>query len=167
MVVEVTKDAVAISEYSVVNTGEFCVNECEFILPDCFEGLNVTAVFNNIPVPLVDSKCLVPTLEKGRAVLGVYAYRESETGIEIMYSPRPAFFTVSQGSFSEEVNEEAIPEISIYEQYCKMIAEDTKKIFDSIVERINETNTDSDIPTAKAVADYVNEVIGGIDNGFY
>lgn len=167
MVVEVTKDAVAISEYSVVNTGEFCVNECEFILPDYFEGLNVTAVFNNIPVPLVDSRCLVPTLEKGSAVLGVYAYREGKNGIEIMYSPRPTVFTVTQGSVSEEINEEAVPEISIYEQYCKMIAQDTKKIFDSIVERINETNNDSDIPTAKAIVDYVNEVLGGIDNGFY
>ena len=48
-----------------------------------------------------------------------------------------------------------------------MIAQDTKKIFDSIVERINDTNTDSDIPTAKAVGDYVNEVIGGIENGSY
>ncbi|MBQ5678203.1 MAG: hypothetical protein IIV47_04985, partial [Clostridia bacterium] len=88
-------------------------------------------------------------------------------GIEIMYSPRPTVFTVTQGSVSEEINEEAVPEISIYEQYCKMIAQDTKKIFDSIVERINDTNTDSDIPTAKAVVDYVNEVIGGIENGSY
>jgi hypothetical protein len=167
MVVEVTKDAVAISEYSVVNTGEFCVNECEFILPDCFEGLNVTAVFNNIPVPLVDSRCLVPTLEKGSAVLGVYAYREGENGMEIMYSPRPTVFTVSQGSFSEEVNKEAVPEISIYEQYCKMISEKTKKVFESMVKTVNEERSDQEIPTAKAVYVFVTETIGGIENGSY
>ena len=154
MVVEVTRDSVVISEYSVINTGEFCVNECEFILPDCFEGLNVTAVFNNIPVPLVGNKCLMPSLEKGRAVLGVYAYREGENGVEIMYSPRTAVFNVSQGSFSEEVNEEAVPEISIYEQYCKMIVEHNKLISSSLVNAINENSTNEEIPTAKAVYDF-------------
>lgn len=167
MLVEVTKDVVAISEYSVVNTGEFCVNECEFILPDCFEGLNVTAVFNNIPVPLVNNRCLIPSLEKGKAVLGVYAYREGETGMEIMFSPRPAVFNVSQGSFSEEINEEAVPEISLYEQYCKMISATIEKIVASIVKKINKKSTDDEIPTAKAVFDYVDEVIRGIENGSY
>ncbi len=167
MVVEVTKDAVAISEYSVVNTGEFCVNECEFILPDCFEGLNVTAVFNNIPVPLVNNGCLIPALEVGKAILGVYAYREGENGIEIMYSPRPTVFNVLQGSFSEEINEEAIPEIGLYEQYCKMISEETQKVFESMVKTVNEERTDEEIPTAKAVYIFVTETIGGIENGSY
>ncbi len=135
MVVEVTRDAVVISQYSVINTGEFCVNECEFVLPDCFEGLNVTAIFNNIPVPIIDNKCIIPALEKGKTVLGVYAYREGENGVEIMYSPRTAIFNVSQGSFSEEINEEAVPEISVYEQYCKMIVGK----YDQLQERIKET----------------------------
>ncbi len=123
MIIEVTKENVTIKELSVINEGEVCVNKCKFNLPECFDDLKVTAAFNNIPVPLVNGECTIPALKKGTATLGVYAYKENDDGIELMYSPRPTVFLVSEGSFSEEVNEEAVCEVSIYEQYCKMIAD--------------------------------------------
>ena len=123
MVVEVTKQRVIIKESTVINSDELCVNKCRFILPDCFEGLSVTAVFNGIPVPVADGECYVPALKKGNAVLGVYAYAENGEELKLMYSPSPCTFYVSQGSFCEAVSEEAIPQISQYEQYCKMLEE--------------------------------------------
>ncbi len=123
MIVEVTKDNVLIKDGSVINSGEICVNKCNFILPECFEGLQVTAIFNGIPVPLLDGECYIPSLEKGNAVLGVYAYRENGNSPELMYSPKPTGFYVSQGSYCDEISQEAVHNISQYEQYCKMIAD--------------------------------------------
>lgn len=133
MIVEVTKENVIITQGSVINTNEIGVNICEFVLPECFDGLKVTAVFNGVPVPLTDARCWVPSLEKGNAVLGVYAYREDEGKVELMYSPRPAAFSVSQGSFCEAVNEEMTPSISEYEQYCRMLIEKSSEIFNDKV----------------------------------
>lgn len=123
MVVEVTKEKIVIKEASVINEGEVCVNKCKFNLPDCFKNLTVTASFNNIPVPLVNNQCVIPSLKKGTATLGVYAYKENDDGIELMYSPKPTAFFVSDGSYSEEISDEAVYDISQYERYCKMIAD--------------------------------------------
>ena len=121
MVIEVNKQEVKIKEPLAINEGECGVNKCKFILPECFEGLCATAVFNNIPVPIVNGECVIPSLKKGNAVAGVYAYLEGESGIKIMYSPKPTVFYVSEGSYSDVVNEEAFPDISLYEEYCRSI----------------------------------------------
>ena len=63
MKVKVTEENVVITECSCINEGEVGINECSFLLPECFEGLTVTAAFNNIPVPVVDNKCNVPSLK--------------------------------------------------------------------------------------------------------
>lgn len=132
MIVEVTKDNVLIKEGSVINAGEICVNKCVFHLPECFEGLVVTAVFNNIPVPLANGECFVPSLEKGNAVLGVYAYKDNNGSVELMYSPRPTSFFVYGGSYSDEINEEAVAQISQYEQYCRMILNEYESLEASV-----------------------------------
>ncbi len=123
MVVEVSENKVIITGNSVVNANEVCVNKCRLYLPDSFNGLVVTAIFNGIPVPVVDNECYIPSLEEGNVVLGVYAYKEVEGEVQLMYSPKPAIFYVSQGSFCESLNDAAVPQISQYEQYCKMIAD--------------------------------------------
>ena len=133
MIVEVTKENVMITQGSVINSDELGVNECEFVLPPCFDGLDVTAVFNGIPVPLVACKCWVPSLEMGNAVLGVYAYKEVDGKIELMYSPKPTVFFVSQGSYCNEINESAVPQISQYEQYCKMILDKCKDVLNDLI----------------------------------
>ncbi len=123
MRVKVTKEAVCITECVVVNEGELQVNTCDFILPQCFDGLVVTAVFNNIPVPLTGTQCYIPSLKKGTAVLGVYAYKENESGeLSLMYSPKPASFYVNNGSYCEKVKVEEIPSISEFEKYCAAVS---------------------------------------------
>lgn len=123
MKVTVTKENVVITECSCINEGEYKVNKCEFQLPQCFEGLTVTASFDNIPVPLFGGECYIPTLKKGTATLGVYAYRETEDGLELMYSPKPTMFYVDSGSYSDSIGKEELPETSVFEKYCKEISQ--------------------------------------------
>ena len=53
------------------------INRCDFTLPKSFEGLSVTAIFNGIPVPLTDGKCIIPALKNGNCIFGVYAYKKN------------------------------------------------------------------------------------------
>ena len=76
MIVSVSKDEVKITELTQVNQGDYKVNLCKFILPDCFSGLSVTAVFNGVHVPVAGNRCYIPNLENGNCILGVYAYKE-------------------------------------------------------------------------------------------
>lgn len=121
MIVKVTEENVIIVQCSVVNEGDFNVNYCTFELPESFVGLKVTAAFNNVPVPLLGEACIIPCLPKGTATLGVYAYKENEEGIELMYSPKPTHFYVNQGSYSAEIGAEYLLEVSEYEKYCRAV----------------------------------------------
>lgn len=159
MKVIVTKETVVIAEYSCINEGEVCVNTCYFDFPECFEGLSVTAAFNNIPVPVTDNQCNIPSLKKGTVTLGVYAYTEDENGVTLMYSPKPTVFYVNQGSYSEEISVEEIPTVTEFEQYCRSFSAemqnllvDTEKISNKVTE-ITEESTDEQYPSAKAVYD--------------
>ncbi len=168
MKVNVTKNSVSITEYSTINSGERGVNLCEFQLPEEFSSLSVTAAFNNIPVPVCDGRCIIPTLKKGTVVLGVYAYKENADGVELMYSPKPTAFYVNEGSYSEEIGGEEIPTISEYEKFCKMFAdsllENVKdgETLANKTQQITEASTHDQYPTAKAVYDYVSESTEGM-----
>ena len=161
MKVKVTKDTVAITEYTSVNAGEKGINLCEFRLPEEFSDLTVTAAFNNIPVPVKEGECIIPTLPKGTVVLGVYAYKENEQGVELMYSPKPTAFYVNEGSYSDEVAVEEIPTMGEYEKYCHQFGtallekvEGHEKASNKI-SAITEGSTHDQYPTAKAVYDLV------------
>ena len=121
MKVKVTEKKVMITEISEVYEGEFGINRCDFTLPKSFEGLAVTAIFNGIPVPLTDGKCIIPSLGNGNCILGVYAYRKNGEEMELMYSPKPTMFFVGKGSFCKDFNEENLPEVFDYETYCQML----------------------------------------------
>lgn len=161
MKIDVTKERVAITQCHVVTEGEYCVNECEFQLPECFEGLTVTAVFNNIPVPLLNNRCFIPSLKKGGAVLGVYAYKKNGDELELAYSPKPTAFYVDEGSYNESTATEDVPEISRYEEYCKMLADFCENMIlqmdyvkrDSLVQEITDESTHLQAASARAVYD--------------
>ncbi len=124
MKVVVTKESVCITQSIVVNESDYLVNKCTFEFPACFEGLTVTAVFNNIPVPLAGTQCYIPSLKQGTAILGVYAYSEQDNGdLQLMYSPKPTCFYVNKGSYSNVKKVEEIPSISEFEKYCAAISE--------------------------------------------
>ena len=171
MKIDVTKERVAITECHVVTEGEYCVNECEFYLPECFDGLTVTAVFNDIPVPLLNNRCYIPSLKKGGAVLGVYAYRKNGDNLELVYSPKPTAFFVDEGSYTGATEPEEVPEISKYEEYCTMLAQVCENLIiqmdyverASLIKKISEENTHLQVPSAKAVYDANEEIITRIE----
>lgn len=177
MKVKVTKENVLITECDAVNESEVNVNLCDFLLPECFQGLTVTAMFNNIPVPLTGTQCYIPSLKNGTAVLGVYAYKESDTGeLTLMYSPKPACFYVNKGSYSEKVNVETIPSISEFERYCATISALTFPKSDVINEvDLDGTVANSQVYSASAMNSALTEVgefletcekdIEGLDEG--
>lgn len=161
MKVKVTKDTVIITEYTLVNAGEKGLNLCEFQLPEEFESLAVTAAFNNIPVPVKEDECIIPTLAKGTVTLGVYAYKEGEQGVELMYSPKPTVFYVNEGSYTDEVAVEENPTVGEYEKYCHQFGtallekvEGHEKTSNKI-SAITESSTHDQYPSAKAVYDLV------------
>lgn len=121
MKVFVSEKEVKITELSVVCEGDCGVNKCFFTLPKSFDGLNVTAVFDGVPVPLINCECFIPRLKKGNATLGVYAYKRDGENLELMYSPKSTYFYVEKGSFTDEEVEEAVPEISRFEEFCGML----------------------------------------------
>lgn len=172
MKVKVTKETVVITECSCINEGEVCVNDCLFQLPECFDELSVTATFNNIPVPVINGKCNVPSLKKGTVYLGVYAYKENDNGVELMYSPKPTKFSVNAGSYSDEVDVEKIPTISEFEQFCKSYSQEIMKEIGTSggnfettgnkITVIDKNATDKHYPSAKAVYDFVGKSNTGL-----
>ena len=164
MKVKVTEKQVMITEITEVYEGEFGINRCDFTLPKSFQGLCVTAVFNGIPVPLTDGKCIIPSLPNGNCILGVYAYRKNGDETELMYSPKPTMFFVGRGSFPKEINEEIIPEAFSYETYCQMLQGYWRELFgENTLGEYNQAANEYQFYSAKAI----NEMIGGIENGSY
>ena len=172
MKVKVTDESVLITEYSCINEGEVGVNICEFDLPECFAGLRVTAVFDNLPVPVNGDFCIVPPLKKGTVTLGVYAYNENAEEIVLMYSPKATVFYVNKGSYSDEIGVENTPTITEFEQYCHNLMSETQQVMtgfekaENKVSVIDENSTDEQYPTAKAVYQLVgNSVLKRLANG--
>lgn len=152
MKVKVTEKKVMITEISEVYEGEFGINRCDFSLPESFEGLSVTAIFNGIPVPLTDGKCIIPSLKNGNCILGVYAYRKNGEETELMYSPKPTMFFVGKGSFCREIDEEIIPEVFDYETYCRMLQGYWRELFGAnTLTEYKEKATEHQFYSAKAV----------------
>lgn len=188
MKAKVTEKHVMITEISEVYEGEFGINRCDFTLPKSFEGLFVTAVFNGIPVPLTDGKCIIPSLPNGNCILGVYAYKKNGEETELMYSPKPTMFFVGKGSFCKEINEEIIPEVFSYETYCQMLQGYWRELFgENTLNEYKADATEHQFYSANAIndmfgilgemitllhkecatKDYVNEQLGVIENGSY
>ena len=185
MRVKVTEKQVMITEITEVYEGEFGINRCDFTLPKSFDGLSVTAIFNGIPVPLTDGKCIIPSLPNGNCIFGVYAYRQNGEEMELMYSPKPTMFFVGKGSFIRDTNVEIPPEVFEYEIYCRMLqgywrelfGENTLKEYREDAQwyqfysaaAINEMlkNIGEAMDDAFVSKEYVDNLIGGIENGSY
>lgn len=172
MKVKVTKEMVVIAEYCCINEGEVGVNTCHFDLPECFDGLTVTAAFNNIPVPVSDNRCTIPTLRKGTVTLGVYAYLQDGDAVTLMYSPKPTLFYVNPGSYCDEIGVEDTPSITEFEQHCNTLLAEVQKVSEGSeqtsnkVTEITEDSTDEQYPTAKAVYDlFENAAASGGNSG--
>lgn len=159
MKVKVTEKQVMITEITEVNEGDYGINRCDFLLPRSFDELCVTAVFNGIPVPVTDGKCIIPSLSNGNCVFGVYAYRKNGEETEIMYSPKPTMFFVGKGSFVKEFKEELIPEVFDYETYCQMLQGYWRELFgENTLNEYMENVTEHQFYSAKAVNEIVDNI---------
>lgn len=164
MTVTVTEKEVKITDLNQVNAGEYRVGKCEFVLPQCFYGLSVTAVFNGIPVPLVNSECYIPPLNSGDCVLGVYAYRKTGGEVELIYSPKPTVFCVEKGSYSENEGELKVPELFDFEEYCSMLRDYWQEIIDgNTLGEYTENATEKQYYSAKTLNDMYLKLQGNLD----
>ena len=163
MRVKVTEKQVMITELTPVIEGEFGINRCDFTLPSSFNGLNVTAIFNGIPVPLTDGKCIIPALKNGNCIFGVYAYRKNGDAMELMYSPKPTMFFVDKGSYCDNINEEIIPEPFDYETYCLMLQGYWRELFgENTLSEYRDDATEHQFYSAKAVNEMFNNLGEGL-----
>ncbi len=167
MKVKVTEKQVTITESTDVFEGEYGINRCDFTLPKSFEGLIVTAIFNGIPVPLTDGKCIIPSLPNGNCILGVYAYSKNGEKTELMYSPKPTMFFVGKGSFCKDLNEEIVPETFSYETYCHMLQGYWRELFgENTLQEYKANAGEHQFYSAKGVNELIEDIeIGGGENG--
>ncbi|MGN1317297.1 MAG: hypothetical protein ACI4VW_09610 [Acutalibacteraceae bacterium] len=164
MTVTVTEKEVKITDLNQVNAGEYRVSQCEFVLPQCFDGLSVMAVFNGIPVPLVNAKCYIPPMDSGDCVLGVYGYKKTGEELELIYSPKPTVFYVEKGSYSENKVELKIPELFDFEEYCSMLRDYWQEIIESnTLGEYTKTATEKQYYSAKVLNDMYLKLQGDLD----
>lgn len=84
------------------------------------------------PIPVFsDNTCYIPSLKKGNAILGVCAYKKEDDELSLVFSPKPTMFWVGDGSFTDEYTNEEVPEISRFEEYCRMLLEKLGEKIDS------------------------------------
>lgn len=108
MDINVTKNKVTITAIDQVHSGEFKVNTCDFNFSDSYEDLVKRAIFtdlktnNSYEVDIANSTCDIPieVLKKESICeIGVYAYEESNDELVLRYSPSPARFKITRGSY--------------------------------------------------------------------
>ncbi len=105
MKIKVTQNEVKI-EKAILNDGEYRIHECEFELPEEFNGLVQKAVFwweENEPyrMNIINCKCNIPieVLHDGILKIGVYAFETIDDKLELRYSPDPDTIRIYGGSY--------------------------------------------------------------------
>ena len=106
MNIKVTKNFVTIQDADIIHSGEFKVNEIDFDFTNDYNGLTKRAVFTkknkSYEVAITNDKCDIPTdvlTENGDCIIGVYGYEISGSDLVLRYSPSPASFKISKGSY--------------------------------------------------------------------
>lgn len=105
MKINVTENSVEIDN-EILNDSEYRIHECEFELPESFNGLVQKAVFiweedTPIRMDIVDGKCDIPieVLHDGILKIGVYAFETVNGKLKLRYSPIPDTIRVYEGSY--------------------------------------------------------------------
>lgn len=129
MEIIVNKHTIQLNQTEIVNEGEYNIQKCNFTFSEEYNGLTKIAIFSNevnsFQTIITNNQCIIPVdilQEEGTLILGVYGYEaEGETLIK-RYSPTPACFTVSKGSY-QLASEVDPPSPSIVEQLEQQISE--------------------------------------------
>ena len=89
-----------------VNSGEYNIQECEFVFSSEYEGLTNMAIFSNeensFQTIITNGTCIIPAeilQTEGTIGLGVYGYEVNGENLIKRYSPKPVFFNVELGSY--------------------------------------------------------------------
>lgn len=117
-------------ENSKTPSGNINNIECSFELPKEYNSLKVNAVFNGIPRPIENGKCIAPYIAAGECVIGVIAYSINEKDeYDLLSSPQPCVLYFPDGSYNENITADAQPSPSelelYYEKVEKLINEKT------------------------------------------
>ncbi len=124
MNINVTATKVSIDNESL-NKGEYNIRECNFELTEEFTGLVCKALFTISKTKLtyeqsiVNGKCNIPyeaTLNRGKVIIGVIGYEIEDEELIKRYSPEPDEFFVLDGSYVEDIENQAVPTPSDLEQ---------------------------------------------------
>lgn len=109
-------------ENSKTPSGNINNIECSFELPEEYNGLNVKAVFNGIPRPIENGKCIAPYIAAGECVIGVIAYSINEKDeYDLLSSPQPCVLYFPDGSYDENITADAQPSPSELELYYEKV----------------------------------------------
>lgn len=149
MKVIVNAHTIQLDKTTIVNKGEYNIQECEFEFSSEYNGLVEVALFstcsNTYQINIVNNKCSIPyevLQEEGNIILGVYGYEVDGEELIKRYSPTPVYFTVDNGSFLEGI-EPTPPSPSVIEQMQQEITDNTNNISE-----LQTTKADkSEIPT--------------------
>ena len=152
MEIIVNAHTIQLTQSEIVNEGEYNIQKCNFTFSEEYNGLTKIAIFSNLnnsfQTMITNGSCIIPAeilQQEGTLILGVYGYEvDGETLIK-RYSPTPACFTVSKGSY-QLASEVEPPSPSIVEQLEQQISELSDEIT-TINNIIPTLATKNEIPT--------------------
>ena len=169
MNINVTTTKVTIDKGNVINKGEFNIRDCNFNLSEEYNGLVCKALFTvektklTYEQSIVNNKCIIPyevTVEKGAITLGVIGYEIEDDELIKRYSPLPYHFTIEDGSYVEDIENQSTPTPSELEQLeqrvsaieidAEQVAQNTEDIADIKEEQITQNTDISNLQTNKA-----------------
>lgn len=152
MEIIVNAHTIQLTQTEIVNEGEYNIQQCNFTFSDEYNGLTKIAIFSNLnnsfQTIITNGSCIIPAeilQQEGTLILGVYGYETDGETLIKRYSPTPACFTVSKGSY-QLASEVEPPSPSIVEQLEQQISELSDEIT-TINNIIPTLATKSEIPT--------------------
>lgn len=132
MDINVTKTKVTIDKGNIVNKGEYNIRDCNFTLSEEYDGLVCKALFTvektnkTYEQPIVNNKCTIPyevTVEKSAITLGVIGYEIEDDELIKRYSPLPYHFTIEDGSYIEDIENQSTPTPTEIEQLEQRVSQ--------------------------------------------
>lgn len=141
MTFKVTANEISLQDEQELNKGEYNVHNCVFEFSDEYNDLVKKALFTNAfgntyIVEITDDKCDIPyevLTSTGAITLGVIGYTVKENILEKRYSPKPIAFSISQGSYVEDVENSRIPTPTEIEQLSNKVSELENKVGKSVL----------------------------------
>lgn len=157
-----------------VNSGEYNIQECEFVFSNEYNELTKMAIFSNedesFETIISNNKCVIPSeilQNDGTIALGVYGYETNEDKLIKRYSPKPVFLNVELGSY--QLAQKSIdPSSDIISQILQQLQNQAQDIitlennYDNLMDNVIPTlATKEEIPD---VSNFVEKDTTDLDN---